>query len=349
MEINTPILPLRKNPPLPKPRVSRKSRNRTQIMPSEPLDETTIPITTANTDIVQPEAEALDTAVITENPELGDSVVDTVDSVMNKLNASGYQGLNPISSSPSEQSLKNAELAINVTSLAFAIGLGASGFGIPFIPVVFAMGMGLKSLLNHINTQEDILLIYNILHMYFILTTYPTIRSVLQRMDCKAQKDDCPKVTFVKSNFKDPRADEKVIEFIEDGLAKYIELVTLLVKKSEVQVSEKILKCHNICTGLFTTITKYLELNNEEPNLDMISANILFTPTNATEATSAVNSINTNVRQKISTTSKVLLDRGYSIFSSITRATGVGLMGGRNYLSKKTKLKKKKSKKYKRN
>ena len=49
---------------------------------------------------------------------------------------------------------------------------------------------------------------------------------------------------FVKSNFKDPRAEDKVIEFIEDGIAKYIELVTLLVKKSEVQVSEKILDCH---------------------------------------------------------------------------------------------------------
>jgi hypothetical protein len=348
--ISRPSMIQRTIRPPPAPRKKKPRSTLPLPTPTESLDETTVPLTAANTDIVTPEAEVLDDKVITENPELGESVVDTVDSVMNKLNASGYQGLNPITSSPSEQSLKNAELAINVTSLAFAIGLGASGFGIPFIPVVFAMGLGLKSLLNHVNSQEDVLLIYNILHMYFILTTYPTIKSVLQRIDCKSQKkDDCPKVTFVKSNFNDPRADEKVLEFIEDGLAKYIELVTLLVKKSDVQVSEKILNCHNICTGLFTTITKYLELNNEEPNMDMISANILFTPSNASEATSAVNVINQNVQKKIAITGKVLMDRGYAIFSSITRATGVGLMGGKNYVSKKNKLKKKKSKKYKRN
>ena len=260
---------------------------------------------------------------------------------MTKLNAAGFDGLNPLSSSPTEQSLRNAELAINVTSLAFAVGLGITGFGLPFIPVVFAMGMGLKSLLNHVNSQDDILLIYNILHMYFILVTYPTVRSILQRIDCKSQKkEDCPKVMFVKSNFKDPRAEDKVIEFIEDGIAKYIELVTLLVKKSEVQVSEKILDCHNICTGLFTSITKYLEVNNEESNLDMISANILFTPSNATEATSAVNIINDNIQKKISITGKVLMDRGYSIFASITRASPS--MGGnrRNYVSKNKKTKK---------
>jgi hypothetical protein len=180
--------------------------------------------------------------------------------------------------------------------------------------------------------------------MYFILITYPTIREILKRINCKSEttnKDSCPKVTFFKSNFKDPKADEKIIEFIEDGLSKYIELVTLLVKKSETQVSEKILNCHNICTGLFTTITKYLELNNEVPNIDMISANILFTPSNASEATSAVNVINQNVQKKIAITGKVLMDRGYAIFSSITRATGVVIMGGRKkYLSQRKKLKK---------
>jgi hypothetical protein len=344
--IPTPIV--RRGPNLslkPKPRIA-KNRNKTPA--PQNLDETTLPITVSNADIVKPEAEALDTAVITENPQIGESVVDTVDSVLTKLNEAGYQGLNPISTSPSEQSLKNAELAINVTSLAFAVGLGVSGFGIPFIPVVFAMGMGLKSLLNHINSEQDILLIYNILHMYFILITYPTIREILKRINCKSEttnKDSCPKVTFFKSNFKDPKADEKIIEFIEDGLSKYIELVTLLVKKSETQVSEKILKCHNICTGLFTTITKYLELNNEEPNMDMISANVLFSPANANEATTAVNQINTNVRRQLSTTTKVLVDRGYSIFSAITR-TGMVPMGGKK--SRQKYKRSKKSKKYRR-
>ena len=316
--------------PIPKPRIKTSQRTiRPAPKPKEYAVIEKTPVTTATTEIVTTDADALDTKVITENPELGESVVDTVDSVMTKLNASGFDGLNPLSSNPTEQSLKNAELAINVTSLAFAVGLGITGFGVPFIPVVFAMGMGLKSLLNHINTQDDILLIYNILHMYFMLVTYPTVRSVLQRIDCKSQKkEDCPKVMFVKSNFKDPMAEEKVIEFIEYGLAKYIEVVTLLVKKSEVQVSEKILDCHNICTGLFTSITKYLELNNEEPNLDMIAANVMFTPNNATEATTAVNIINDNVQKKISNTGKVLMDRGYSIFASITRSTVAVYMGG---------------------
>jgi hypothetical protein len=354
MEINTsqsvPVNEVRKGPTRmasPTPRGRRIPRNRSQIVISnQPLDDTNIPINISNADIVKTEAVALDTKVITENPQLGESVVDTVDSVMNKLNAAGFDGLNPLSANPTEQSLKNAELAINVTSLAFAVGLGITGFGVPFIPVVFAMGMGLKSLLNHVNTQDDILLIYNILHMYFMLVTYPTIRSVMQRIDCKSQKkEDCPKVTFVKSNFKDPRAEEKVIEFIEDGLAKYIEVVTLLVKKSEVQVSEKILDCHNICTGLFTSLTKYLELNNEEPNLDMIAANVMFTPNNATEATTAVNIINDNVQKKISITGKVLMDRGYAIFSSITRAgAAVGIGGTRKYKKNQKKPKKTKTK-----
>jgi len=331
----------------PVPRGARSVRRKpisdpdTQIFDSS----TTIPITTPTTEIITSNAELLDNEIKTTNPELGESVVDTVDSVMNTLNASGYQGLNLTASSSAEQSIKNAELAINVTSLAFSIGLGVSGVGIPFIPLVFAMGMGLKMLLNYVNTEEDILLIYNILHMYFILTTYPTVQKVLQHIDCKTQPDrECPKVTFIKSNFTDPKADEKIIEFIENGLSKYIEIVTTLVKNSSVHVSEKILKCHNICVGLFTTITKYLELNNEEPNIDMISANILYTPNNATEATRAVNDINTKVQKKIKSTGINIMNRGYSILSDIT---GISMATGGKIRKKYKKLKKyTRSKKY---
>jgi hypothetical protein len=79
--------------------------------------------------------------------------------------------------------------------------------------------------------------------------------------------------------------------------------------------------------------------------MDMISANVLFSPANANEATTAVNQINTNVRRQLSTTTKVLVDRGYSIFSAITR-TGMVPMGGKK--SRQKYKRSKKSKKYRR-
>jgi hypothetical protein len=176
--------------------------------------------------------------------------------------------------------INNIEIVVNLVSMVAAIGVGATGIGIPFIPMIFAISAGIKSMLNTTITAEDILLISNIIHQYVMLTSYPSIVKIMEYKSCiETGGIQCTKVITFEGTGELDDIGHPIFKFINELFDEYInQMMKMVSNKNKKKKDNKtsIIDTHSICSGIFTTLNEYLHMQGERATMAYFKAHPIF-------------------------------------------------------------------------
>ena len=117
------------------------------------------------------------------------AVVATFDKLIDDA-AETDQGYNRDTHIKADERLENIEKAVDISVLTLAIAFGSTGFGVPFIPIMIGISLALKSYITSFASAEDILLIWNMVHMYAILISYPSVYQILKYKEYEARRSE---------------------------------------------------------------------------------------------------------------------------------------------------------------
>ena len=280
-----------------------------------------------------------------------------------------------------KKELKNREHATTILLLVLSLGtigslVATGGSGIIIIPFLFGIGLALKNAIINSNlSQEDLLLIENILYMFALLKACPTIEKILEHKACMQnsatikpqppnsfwnfigrststpivftsldQPTQCRDVTTFENQVDskwEQGVDTKIVAFISGTLDEFIKQLELMVimlsdKRAKGNAKKIIIDAHSKCSGISTTILNYLKLNNETPTIESLQQQPMFVPQ---AANLEIQQAYTNTSNK----SKLLIETAFEKVSNFVLFTGIMFRnavyhGGKSVRRKKRRL-----------
>lgn len=260
-----------------------------------------------------------------------------------------------------KKQLKTIEHATTILLLVLSLGtigslVATGGSGIIIVPFLFGIGLALKNAIINSNlSQEDLLLIENILYMFALLKSCPTINKILENKACmqnnaiiKQQPPNsfwnfigrskaytsietivetptsCSDVTTFenKLNLKWKQGiDIKIVNFISGTLDEFIKQLELMVimlsdKSAKGNAKNIIIDAHSKCSGISTTILNYLKLNDEIPTIELLQQQPMF---GSQDATNEIQEVYNDSSQK----TKLLIETAFEKVSNFVLFTGI--------------------------
>ena len=260
-----------------------------------------------------------------------------------------------------KKQLKTREHATTILLLVLSLGtigslVATGGSGIIIVPFLFGIGLALKNAIINSNlSQEDLLLIENILYMFALLKSCPTIQKILENKACMQnntsiktqpsnsfwnfigrsksstveipeQPTQCMDVTTfekqINMNWREG-VDTKIVAFISgilDEFIKQLELMVIMLSDKSAKGNAKtiIIDAHSKCSGISTTILNYLKLNDEIPTIALLQTQPMF---GSQAATDEIQQTYVNSSPK----TKLLIETAFEKISNFVLFTGIML------------------------